>query len=297
MAIPESQLETWSHQGSVTQSSTTYNTIKNVLEAADTPYADKKYSVFLQGSYGNDTNIYAESDVDIVIKLDNCWRSDLEALTPDDKNAYDKAFVTASYTDADFKRDVLKVLTDKYGNKVKAGDKAIAIAADGNRRKADVISAIQFRRYYKFKSAYDQSYTEGICFRNSAGQEIANYPKQHSEKLTNKHQNSGEWLKPMARVLKNLRGKLVEDGAIPAGIAPSYYLEGLLYNVPDEKFANNFQDSLVNTINWVQKDADKSKLLCANEQYYLLRDNSLVTWTAGNCETFLKAAVQLWNGW
>ena len=57
MAIPESQLETWAHQGSVSQSSTTYNTIKNVLEADDTPYAGKSYSVFLQGSYGNDTNI------------------------------------------------------------------------------------------------------------------------------------------------------------------------------------------------------------------------------------------------
>ena len=73
MTIPESQLETWSHQGSVTQSSATYNTIKNVLKDADTPYAGKSYSVFLQGSYGNDTNIYAESDVDIVIKLNDCF--------------------------------------------------------------------------------------------------------------------------------------------------------------------------------------------------------------------------------
>ena len=75
MAIPESQLETWSHQGSVTQSSNTYNTIKSVLEASTTPYADKNFEVFLQGSYGNDTNIYAESDVDIVIRLDDCFHT------------------------------------------------------------------------------------------------------------------------------------------------------------------------------------------------------------------------------
>ena len=71
MAIPESQLDTWSHLGSITQSSTTYNTIKNALEAAENPYAGKNYNVFLQGSYGNNTNIYAESDVDIVIKLND----------------------------------------------------------------------------------------------------------------------------------------------------------------------------------------------------------------------------------
>jgi hypothetical protein len=83
MPIPESQLHTWSHQGSVTQSSATFNAIKNVLEAADTPFSGKDYSVFLQGSYGNDTNIYAESDVDIVIKLDDCWQRDINALPED----------------------------------------------------------------------------------------------------------------------------------------------------------------------------------------------------------------------
>ena len=69
MAIPETQLETWSHQGSVAQSSSTYATIKNTLEEAGTAYNDKNYKVFLQGSYGNDTNIYSESDVDVVIRL------------------------------------------------------------------------------------------------------------------------------------------------------------------------------------------------------------------------------------
>ena len=77
MAIPEAQLETWSHQGSVTQSSSTYNTIKRVVEETGAPYAGKDFKVFLQGSYGNDTNIYAESDVDTVIVLNDCWQSDL----------------------------------------------------------------------------------------------------------------------------------------------------------------------------------------------------------------------------
>ena len=98
MPIPESQFDTWSHQGSVTQSAATYNAIKSVLEASTTPYADKNYSVFLQGSYGNDTNIYAESDVDIVIKLDDCWQSDLSELTQEEKVNYDKAYVSATYT-------------------------------------------------------------------------------------------------------------------------------------------------------------------------------------------------------
>jgi hypothetical protein len=297
MAIPESQLKTWSHQGSITQSSTTYNTIKNVLEAAGTPYSDKTYSVFLQGSYGNDTNIYAESDVDIVIKLDDCFQSDLEALSQDEKNAYKNAYVDATYTHVDFKRDVLKVLTEAYGVDVKVGDKAIAITAHGNRRKADVITAIQFRRYYKFKSTDDQSYDEGICFYNSAGEIIANYPKQHSTNLTRKHQDTNKWLKPMVRVLKNIRGKLVKDGYINDGVAPSYYVEGLLYNVPNDKFGSSFEDCFVNAINWIQNDADKSQFVSVNEQYYLLRNNMHTCWSNADCEAFLNSAIGLWNDW
>lgn len=297
MAIPESQLDTWAHQGSVTQSAATYNSVKNVLEASTTPYAGKKYSVFLQGSYGNDTNIYAESDVDIVIKLDDCWHSDLSQLTQDEEDRYDNEYVSATYTHADFKRDVLKVLTARYGSDVTPGDKAIAIAASGNRRKADVIAAVQFRRYYKFNGVYDQSYDEGICFFNSEGERIANYPKQHSTNLTRKHQNSDMWLKPMVRVLKNLRGKLVDDGILKAGIAPSYFLEGLLYNVPDDKFDTSYQDCFINAMNWIQKEADKSNLVCASEQYYLLWDNTHTSWPKANCGAFLNAAIKLWNDW
>ena len=297
MPIPESQLETWSHQGSITQSSSTYNSIKNVLEGNATPYAGKDFKVFLQGSYGNDTNIYAESDVDIVIRLDDCFFSDLESLSEEEKAAHKRAFSDAAYTYVDFKHDVLSVLTNHYGSAVKAGDKAIAIDASGTRRKADVIVATQFRRYFKFRSSLESQYAEGICFFNSAGERIANYPKQHSANLTTKHQASSKWLKPMARVFKNMRSRMVEDGLIKAGIAPSYYIEGLLYNVPNDKLTSSYQDCVVNTLNWYQQEVNKVDLVCANEQYDLLRDGFLTCWPQANCDAFVEAAVKLWNEW
>lgn len=297
MPIPESQLETWSHQGSITQSSNTYNAIKSVLEASTTPYAGRNFKVFLQGSYGNDTNIYAESDVDIVIRLDDCFQSDLESLSDDEKSAYQKAFSDATYTHTDFKRDVLSVLEDQYGSAVKTGDKAIAIDASGSRRKSDVIVATQFRRYFKFRSASDSEYVEGICFFNAAGERIANYPKQHSANLTAKHQASSKWLKPMVRVLKNIRSRMVDEGLIKAGVAPSYYIEGLLYNVPNEKFTHSLEDCMVNILNWYRQDAAKTDLVCANEQYYLLRDGYHTCWSQTDCDALVEAAVDLWNQW
>lgn len=297
MPIPESQLEIWSHQGSISQSSSTYNAVKNVLESKGTPFENKDFSVFLQGSYGNNTNIYAESDVDIVIKLNDCFRSDLSSLTQEEKDRYQEAFNDATYTHTDFKRDVLNVLNNTYGSDVKKGANAITINASGGRRKSDVIVAIQYRRYYKFNGIYDQSYDEGICFYDSSGKEVANYPKQHSENLTSKHQDTAQWLKPMVRILKNMRGKLVADNIIDANIAPSYFLEGMLYNVPSNQFGSSYQDCFINAINWIQNDADKDKIVCANEQYYLLRNNSHNCWPNADCETFLEAVVDLWNDW
>lgn len=296
MSIPESQLETWSHQGSVAQSSATYKTIKNALEAAGTPYSDKSYDVFLQGSYRNHTNIYADSDVDIVIQLNGCFQHDLSELPNDQKQAFQAAFANATYTHVDFKRDVLRVANSAFGGDVLSGDKAISIEANGGRRKADVLAAIRFRRYYKFRELSDQRYDVGICFYDSSGQCIVNYPKQHSENLTTKHKNASQWFKPMARVLKNLRSRLIDEKMIAKGVAPSYFLEGLLYNVPNVKFGISYSDSFINCVTWIQ-EADKSKFVCANEQYYLLRDNSSVTWRKEECAKFLAAAVELWNQW
>lgn len=297
MAIPESQLVTWSHIGAGKGSSTTYNSLKNVLESADTPYAGKNYSVFLQGSYGNDTNIFAESDVDVIICLNECFQSDRSLLSESDEEAWKKNHHDAKYTHIDFKKDVMSVLTTNYEDDVEDGKKAIMIAATGNRRKADVITAIQYRRYYKFNGMNDQSFEEGICFYTSEGVKIANYPKQHRAKLTEKHQDANKWLKPMVRVMKNLRSRLVDDGLIKAGVAPSYFIEGLLYNVPSDKFHSDFETCFINSINWIQQEADQSKLLCANEQYFLLREDVPTCWSQDSFDAYLAGAVELWNQW
>jgi len=90
MAIPEDQLDTWAKQGSVTQSAQTYNTIKSVLDDASAPYHSRSYSIFLQGSYGNDTNVYRESDVDIVVRLNQTYYADTGRLSVGAQANYDK---------------------------------------------------------------------------------------------------------------------------------------------------------------------------------------------------------------
>ena len=84
MTIPLSQLQTWSSQGSVTQSKNTYATVRAALEEGNATYKDRNFKVFLQGSYGNDTNIYAESDMDVVIRYDGAFYHDIDQRPADE---------------------------------------------------------------------------------------------------------------------------------------------------------------------------------------------------------------------
>jgi hypothetical protein len=232
--------------------------------------------------------------VDVVIRLDSIYYYDVAALTAQDLAAFNAAVIPGTYPYADYKAHVVAALQKSFGGAVKPDKKAIKIKAEGNRRSADVVVATEFCRYYS--SPFGPKCEVGICFFNSSGHWIINYPRQHSENCTNTHQATQEWFKPMVRVLKNMRSKLIGDEMIADGVASSYYLEGLLYNVPDHMFTSSYGDCFVNCINWIQ-EADRSKFVCANEQYYLLREDSPVTWRASKCDEFLAAAVELWNQW
>lgn len=294
MAISEAQLETWSKQGAIQSSSATYETVRQALMSPDAPYATKSFEIFLQGSYGNDTNIYADSDVDCVIITDSVYYHDAEELPPADKAAFEAAWSSATYDYNDFKRDVLVQLVKRFDPDVNVGNKAIAIAARGARRDADVVAAVQFRRYRSYKSFYNQTYTDGICFWTRDGTRIINYPKQHKANATAKHQATNGWFKPCVRILKNMRNAMVDNGYLAAGVAPSYFLEGMLYNVPNDKFGGNYVDTISRAINWLLA-CDRDKLLCANEQYMLLHPTSPVTWRAQHLQTYLDAVVAYWN--
>lgn len=294
MAINSEQLETWSHQGTVQQSSATYATVKAALEAADAPYAERDFNVFLQGSYGNDTNIRSESDVDVVIQLKNTFQHNISELPQDQQAAFKAAYSDATYTHANFKGDVLAVLKSKFGADISESEKAILIASRSSRRTADVVVAIQYRRYQQFLVASAATYDGGICFYTASGTKIINYPRQHSKNLTKKHQSTNSWFKPMVRIFKNLRSRAVAKGLLNQGDAPSYYLEGLLYNVPDSTFGDSYMKTFVAAFNWIM-EADRSTFVCANEYYPLLMNGSPVTWRADKCDAFLEACVKIWN--
>ncbi len=156
--------------------------------------------------------------------------------------------------------------------------------------------AAEFRRYSQFTDQSNQRYAEGICFFLPDGTRIENFPKPHSKNCTAKHLGTHQWFKPTVRIFKNMRNCMIERGLIQSDVAPSYFLEGLLFNVPINKFGRTYTSTFVECFNWAMS-ADKSKLVCANELHWLVRDGSHTSWPPANYSKFLDATRQLWNQW
>lgn len=294
MAISEQQLETWSHQGSQVQSASTYKMIRGVLEDPNSPYYQWSYRIFLQGSYGNDTNIYADSDVDIVICLTSVYYHDISLLGDEEKSRFEANRSPGSINFSDFKAHVLAWLKDNFGSGVKAGKKAIYIPGNQSRRDADVLVCVVNKQFTSYPSIGDPIYREGICFWTSGRQKIVNYPKRHLDNCTTKNGATERRFKPSIRILKNMRNAMINQGYIKDGLAPSYFLEGMLSNVPDHHFVASRQQTFENYMYWLEH-CPTNDLTCANGIHYLLRNGHSVCWNKSDFDAFRSAAMHFYD--
>jgi hypothetical protein len=92
----------------------------------------------------------------------------------------------------------------------------------------------------------------------------------------------------MVRIFKNARTYLVDQGTISDDLAPSYFLECLLYNVPDDNFGGSLQDTFVAAFNWLWKAVKVDSLLCQNRQLKLFGDTPEL-WDVAKAKQFLEA--------
>ncbi len=222
---------------------------------------------------------------------------DASPLTAAEKILFEQVIPVSEYRYSNFRKEVAAWLSENYGADLDVGEKALRIKGSGNRRNADVLPCMQHKRFTKFNGIGDAEKVDGVCFFMPDGTtKVVNYPEKHKDNMSAKNQATGEYLKHTVRIFKNMRNRLVANDALKKGIAPSYYIEGLLYSVPSPEFGTDYHTTVFKCLDWLNK-CDRSKLVCANMQYYLLRDDSMVQWPAANCETFISAVTKLWNEW
>lgn len=293
MPIPNSQLEIWTNQGSTVNSSRTHTLIRSVLADHDWP-EQMHYDDYLQGSYRNATNIRGESDVDIVIECTSVFYNN---LTDEEKKQLNLS--KGGQTLDSFRSEVIVALEDYFGKKYVDSSRpnAIKVVPDGpgsNRLYADVVICAQYRRYDSLKEI-----ARGITFWNrDTKEQIINYPKLHFKNGAAKNEACSGTYKPTVRMFKNARSYICGNNTKRLKRFPSYFVECLIFNAPNENFEGaTWKDdfvSIVNYLNSVLPTAEATKFVTSSRRHGLFNRSQ---WNTDDAIEFVDALIDLWNNY
>jgi hypothetical protein len=108
----------------------------------------------------------------------------------------------------------------------------------------DVVPSFAFRQYYR-DWWWGTRYHEGTKTRRVDGSWVVNFPEQQLENGRSKNQSTNGRYKHQVRILKRIENELVKISKI--GELPSYFMECLVYNVPDGKIRPLFSSTPLTT--------------------------------------------------
>jgi hypothetical protein len=300
MAISSEQLSTWSNAGAQKTASDTYASVKTALEAKTSSLPQGAYDIYLQGSYRNSTNIYGDSDVDVVVEYTGAFQYDVARLAEGQQAEFHLRFPgTAPYTLTNFRADAEKSLIAYYGGAlIEPGSKCIKVKAAPGRLNADVVPCIRYRRYDPTNPPTLPEPKQGITFaRRDNGKWIVNYPKQHYDNGVTKNQNTSEWYKPTVRIFKNFRNRLVDDRLLDSADAPSYFVECLLYNVPNATYGGSYFKTVQQVLVWLGQACTApifDDLVTGSGLQWLFRSGE-TSWDKASAVRFILACLKAWN--
>ena len=227
MAISESTLSRWSHHQAATAFTQAHLPIRAALDAYKWP-SEIKYEVFLQGSYKNDTNLGGDSDVDVVVRLNQRLRPRVAELSG--RLLQEDASHQGAYRRwKSFRDHALKAMRARFGNAAESGRKTLKVPKGKIPADADLVVTLSATR-------------EGVAFLSPRMKIrwVVSYPAAAPSTRDQKKERGHEAsrFKRTVRIFKAARNRLVEKkSSSPKNDAPSYFIECLLYNVPDDLFA------------------------------------------------------------
>jgi len=266
----------------------TENAIKNAIQKDD-KLSQMDISIFAQGSYKSRTSVRQDSDVDVCVRLNSTFFT----RYPEGKTDSDYGNSEGSTNFADFKNLVETALKNYFGSDtVSRGNKAFDIHSNSYRVDADVLPTFAYR-YYNGNGENDYIKPVGVGFLTDMGIRINNWPKQAYDNGVKKQSNTGERYKKMVRIMKKMRNKMQEDGIAEAMDVPSFLIESLVWNVPDNGFNHNdYYDDvkhvIVHYFNKTLKDEECKEMCEVNNIKYLF--HPLQPWTREQAHSFFSAA-------
>ncbi|RZL46132.1 MAG: nucleotidyltransferase [Pedobacter sp.] len=254
MNITEQQLINWSKPVSTSEDQKCENAITQITAALKAKFGGK-ISIFLQGSYRNNTNVRLNSDVDIVMRYNDAFYPDLQRLSGADKATYNSQRTSAGYNFDELKADTQAALEAVFNTDVERKNKCIQVNGNTYRITADVIPCFVLKRFKTLQTIE----AEGIKFYSDDNDEIISFPNQHYNNGTEKTEQTHRLYKRMVRILKTINNRLIENGTISDKLVSSFFIECLVYNVLNGNFiSGNYTQTLKNVISKIYEDMNSN---------------------------------------
>ena len=280
MPIPERTLSRWSHHQAGTAFKQAHIPIRDALAEYDWP-SEVKFQVFLQGSYKNDTNLGGDSDVDVVVRLASRLRPRVADLSGKELQNDGSQKVALQRWES-FRDHALKAMRARFGNAVRTGRKTLKLPKGELPADADLVVTL--------------SYREGIAFY-LPGQKrwVLSFPEQHHSQGSKKENATSNRFKRTVRMCKAARKRLVERKVLTKDDAPSYFIECLLYNVPNGLFVERLVPTYTGIVDWL-RNAKLKDFQCQNGRVELFGPGR-EQWSQKKARAFVRALQELWDTW
>ena len=280
MPIPESTLSRWSHHQASTAFVQAHLPIRAALDAYKFP-SQFTYEVFLQGSYKNDTNLGGDSDVDVVVRLSSKLKPSVAALSGERLQKHGShRFVLQRWQS--FREHALKAMRARFGKDAKSGRKTLKVPKGKIPADADLVVPVRHR--------------EGVAFYLPGERRwVVSFPQQHHARGSRKERSTNMRFKRTIRMFKAARNRLVEKKMLTKDDAPSYFIECLLYNVPDNLFAPKLAPTYTGVLDWL-KTAKHNEFRCQNGQVPLF-GTGREQWSVKKARAYLRALQDMWDTW
>ena len=297
MPIRQVPCEAWSAEPAQGAVEVTFDAIQRALIAPGSPLEYEAH-VYAHGSHANRTNIHSTDPLDIVVADRHALVWDACALSADEQQACTRALESDAPTVGEFATRVEQALRSAFGfgrGRVDGGNLAIVVTPGTGVPSAHIVVAIPYRRYVRFRSFIDQQFVEGIAIRGRRdGLQWLRFPGCDRRNGEDKDRATRGSFRRAVRMFKHARAALVERGRIESREAPSYALESLLFNLPDDRFSKDPGETFYNVLKWLDRRSDWNVLMFQHQQEYLFGP-SVWQWNLAAAHRFSAALATIWN--
>ena len=179
-----------------------------------------------------------------------------------------------------FRDEAMKAMRARFGKAAKSGRKTLKVPKGRIPADADLVVTVSHRVGIGFYLSDERRW-------------VVSYPQQHYSRGLKKEKATNKRFKRTIRMFKAARNRLVEKKVITKETAPSFFIECLLYNVPNGLFKQDLAATYTGILGWL-KTAKLKDFVCQNGEVPLF-GRGREQWTVQKAQAFLKSLQALWE--